>query len=224
MTGNEQSHVLIYAGYQSPVHQHACDAIAMELWSDCSSTHHFDRDEIRTSVWPDVDPFEQERGVALNDMWAQVIPEVFWANPILPPSEVVPEKLGMNAMIAPTLPVGTKHRNIIVTEALPVQEHVKQSIKALPAQEHVKQPIITNNASKKRIHVKGGKASSRGLVTKQLQDWIKGFHEPYIGQEDKQIVADLMGIDVERVTNFCSNYRKRYINDGCTTTSYLQSI
>ena len=181
--------------------------------------------------WPDYsssmyddDPFERDK--ALNEIWAQVIPEEMWANP------TTPEKLEVE----------------MVSHALPEQDHVKQSTTpeklevemvshALPEQDHVKQSTtlknVTNERKWGRVHScrpkiymgrKGAKAGDWGIVTKQLQDWIKEFHGPYVGQEDKQFVADRIGIDIGRVTTFCSNYRKRYEHRGCNTISYQQSM
>jgi hypothetical protein len=156
--------------------------------------------------WPDYsssmyddDPFE--RDTALNEIWAQVIPEEMWANP------TTPEKLEVE----------------VASHALSEQDHVKQSTIL---------KNVTNGRKRGRVHRcrpkisvghKEGKAGDCGIVTKQLQDWIKEFHGPYVGQEDKQFVADRIGIDIGRVTTFCSNYRKRYALYGCNTMSYQQS-
>ena len=132
--------------------------------------------------WPDYsssmyddDPFERDK--ALNEIWAQVIPEEMWANP------TTPEKLEVE----------------MVSHALPEQDHVKQSTTpeklevemvshALPEQDHVKQSTtlknVTNERKWGRVHScrpkiyvgrKGAKAGDWGIVTKQLRlfTWIK---------------------------------------------------
>ena len=148
----------------------------------------------------DDDPFE--RDTALNEIWAQVIPEEMWANP------TTPEKLEVE----------------VVSHALPEQDHFKQSTILKNVKKERKRGRVHSCRPKICVGRKGGKTGDYGIVTKHLQDWIKGFHEPYVGQEDKQLVADLIGIDIGRVTTFCSNYRKRYEHRGCNTISYQQSM
>ena len=65
-----------------------------------------------------------------------------------------------------------------------------------------------NHVNTTKLRRKGSKAVDHVNTTKMLKEWISNFSNPYIQWSDRQIAADLIGIDVARVTGFCNNYRK----------------
>jgi hypothetical protein len=59
-------------------------------------------------------------------------------------------------------------------------------------------------------------------TNQKLRDWIQRFQRPYVSREDKASAANAMGIPYSQITNFCNNYRKRYVKIGDIEQSYAQ--
>ncbi|KAJ1478871.1 hypothetical protein T484DRAFT_1903894 [Baffinella frigidus] len=57
-------------------------------------------------------------------------------------------------------------------------------------------------------------------LTQVLRSWMERHHKPYATLEEKKFVAGALNISVAQVTNFCNNYRKRFVKVGDTLTSY----
>ena len=59
-------------------------------------------------------------------------------------------------------------------------------------------------------------------ITMVLRSWLERRHAPYASLEEKKMIAEALFISVEKVTNFCNNFRKRYAKVGTKQTSYRE--
>jgi hypothetical protein len=57
-------------------------------------------------------------------------------------------------------------------------------------------------------------------LTMMMRFWMEMRRTPYATLEEKKIIAAALAIPVTQVTNFCNNYRKRYLKVGQKLTSY----
>ena len=58
-------------------------------------------------------------------------------------------------------------------------------------------------------------------LTYALRNWMERCpSKPYATLEEKKLVAEAFNISVKKVTNFCNNFRKRFVKIGDTLTSY----
>jgi hypothetical protein len=48
--------------------------------------------------------------------------------------------------------------------------------------------------------------------------------KPYATLEEKKLVSGALEISVEQVTNFCNNFRKRFVKVGDKLTSYRELV
>jgi len=68
---------------------------------------------------------------------------------------------------------------------------------------------------------KEGKRPPPKQLTKALRSWMERRQtKPYASLEEKKFVAEQLDISVEQVTNFCNNFRKRFVKVGDKLTSY----
>ena len=85
-------------------------------------------------------------------------------------------------------------------------------------------PPAAPAAAKPSCHAanKGEKQLRPRELTKLLRNWLERHQAPYVSLEEKKMVAEALSISVEKVTNFCNNYRKRYVKVGAKLTSYRE--
>jgi hypothetical protein len=57
-------------------------------------------------------------------------------------------------------------------------------------------------------------------LTMMMRFWMESRQTPYATLEEKHHIAQALNIPVAQVTNFCNNYRKRYLKVGQKLTSY----
>ena len=69
---------------------------------------------------------------------------------------------------------------------------------------------------------KGEKRLRPRELTLVLRDWLERRQAPYASLEEKKMIAEALSISVEKVTNFCNNFRKRYAKVGAKLTSYRE--
>jgi len=70
---------------------------------------------------------------------------------------------------------------------------------------------------------KGEKRLRPRALTMVLRTWMERFpRAPYASLEEKKMIAGVLSIPVEQVTNFCNNYRKRFHKVGTKMTSYRE--
>ena len=67
------------------------------------------------------------------------------------------------------------------------------------------------------------KLGSRELTT-VLRSWLERHQAPYVSLDEKKAIAAALSISVARVTNFCNNFRKRYVKVGAKLTSYRELV
>jgi hypothetical protein len=71
---------------------------------------------------------------------------------------------------------------------------------------------------------KGEKRLRPKRLTKALRFWMERRQAPYASLEEKKMVAEALSISVEQVTNFCNNFRKRFVKVGARLTSYRELV
>jgi hypothetical protein len=59
-------------------------------------------------------------------------------------------------------------------------------------------------------------------ITMVLRSWLERRQAPYASLEEKKMIAEALSISVEKLTNFCNNFRKRYAKVGTKLTSYRE--
>jgi hypothetical protein len=59
-------------------------------------------------------------------------------------------------------------------------------------------------------------------LTMVLHSWLERRPAPYASLEEKKMIAEALSIPVTQVTNFCNNFRKRYVKVGTKLTSYRE--
>jgi len=69
---------------------------------------------------------------------------------------------------------------------------------------------------------KGEKRLRPREVTMVLRNWLERHQAPYASLGEKKMIAEALSISVEKVTNFCNNFRKRYVKVGAKLTSYRE--
>ena len=69
---------------------------------------------------------------------------------------------------------------------------------------------------------KGEKRLRPRELTRVLRLWLERRQAPYASLEEKKMMAAALDIPVTQVTNFCNNFRKRYVKVGVKLTSYRE--
>ena len=69
---------------------------------------------------------------------------------------------------------------------------------------------------------KGEKRLRPRELTRVLRLWLERRQAPYASLEEKKMMAAALDIPVTQVTNFCNNFRKRYVKVGVKMTSYCE--
>jgi len=69
---------------------------------------------------------------------------------------------------------------------------------------------------------KGEKSLSPREQTMVLRSWLERRQAPYASLAEKMMIAEALSISVAQVTNFCNNFRKRYVKVGTKLTSYRE--
>jgi len=69
---------------------------------------------------------------------------------------------------------------------------------------------------------KGEKQLRPRELTMVLRCWLERREAPYASLEEKKMMAEALSIPVAQVTNFCNNFRKRYVKVGAKLTSYRE--
>ena len=69
---------------------------------------------------------------------------------------------------------------------------------------------------------KGEKRLRPRELTMVLRLWLERRQAPYASLEEKKMMAAALDIPVTQVTNFCNNFRKRYVKVGAKLTSYRE--
>ena len=69
---------------------------------------------------------------------------------------------------------------------------------------------------------KGEKSLRPRELTMVLRSWLERRQAPYASLAEMKMIAEAFSISVALVTNFCNNYRKRYVKVGTKLTSYRE--
>ena len=86
--------------------------------------------------------------------------------------------------------------------------------------------LTTSAAATPSCHAanKGEKRLRPRELTMVLRSWLEQHHAPYASLEEKKMMAEALSIPVAQVTNFCNNFRKRYVKVGTKLTSYRELV
>jgi len=72
---------------------------------------------------------------------------------------------------------------------------------------------------------KGEKRLRPRELTLVLRSWMERCpNAPYASLAEKKMAAEALSMPVEQVTNFCNNYRKRFLKVGTKLTSYRELV
>jgi len=133
-----------------------------------------------------------------------------WLNPVEPDQS----DAAARNMSRPTSPsLAPLHPAPVLLHVAPIAESLTPS--AAPA---------TANPS---CHAasKGEKRLRPRELTMVLRSWMERCpRAPYASLEEKKMAAGALSIPVEQVTNFCNNYRKRFLKVGTKLTSYRELV
>jgi hypothetical protein len=116
-------------------------------------------------------------------------------------------------------PVALSHPAPVLLPVAPIAEDFVCLFEVTPPTA----PAATNRAC--YTTSKDGKRLRPKELTEALRSWMERRQtKPYATLEEKKLVAGALEISVEQVTNFCNNFRKRFVKVGDKLTSYRELV
>ena len=98
--------------------------------------------------------------------------------------------------------------------------HITEDYADLPGLMSPTAPAAANSSC--HATSKGEKHLRPRELTILLRSWLERRQSPYASLEEKKFVAASLSISVGKVTNFCNNFRKRFVKVGDKLTSYRE--